>query len=553
MGGGDAYENSSGQQPSYNNSSANATPTAYACATMGQEVEQTGKGGPVLMGPPIRMGFDNRRPINTGQTSTASFQNLPHQNRGLPTPFSRGGQDTKREHGNAFGSGRNVYARPMAPPAVPAFGAPLVGVHSGASETGQKPKKKKRKHNQLGLTPKTEDHESSEEENVDEECKLAAMQSSGTNSALQFTYKGQLATLKSPSDIAAWIEERKKRYPTRKRAEEAAERKEQQKKAAQEAKELKKKEWKKTKASDDKKRTGSDIAATAKMKAEKLRKQYEKAQRRVAEIEAKTKVTENPSLAGQESSSKPSSSVIGKHRPSEYADEPSSVDSVTVADEPLSLQEPKKLLTGIELAEGSPSKVSVSAESLVEAQKDVMPGPDSFTPTSQLLTPASKRNRPLGESLPGLGVQSTGQPSDGLQADLQSILSGATGLLEELDDSVSTDSSDLSLSYADSYTSSSGLSSEDGFPLEATSKRNGPDRVPPTMSRKPKAICNAFLTKGRCLRGDKCKYRHELPERGSGSLVKDNKKPNGREGGEPRAERLSLYQRVSDITVFTHI
>jgi len=37
--------------------------------------------------------------------------------------------------------------------------------------------KKKRKHNQLGLTPKTEEHESSEEEedDIDEEARLAAV------------------------------------------------------------------------------------------------------------------------------------------------------------------------------------------------------------------------------------------------------------------------------------------------------------------------------------------------------------------------------------------
>ena len=42
-------------------------------------------------------------------------------------------------------------------------------------EMARRPKKKKRRHNQLGLTPKTLEHESSEEEenDVDEETKLA--------------------------------------------------------------------------------------------------------------------------------------------------------------------------------------------------------------------------------------------------------------------------------------------------------------------------------------------------------------------------------------------
>ena len=41
---------------------------------------------------------------------------------------------------------------------------------------------------------------------------------------LQFTYKGRKSTLQSTSDIAAWIEERKKRYPTKARIAEKGER-----------------------------------------------------------------------------------------------------------------------------------------------------------------------------------------------------------------------------------------------------------------------------------------------------------------------------------------
>ncbi|MCJ1249210.1 hypothetical protein MMC30_006433 [Trapelia coarctata] len=543
-GGGNVSQSNSGQHSGYKDSIANTTPTAYVSTPMGQEKEHMDKEGPVLMGPPIRMGFDNRLLINTGQTSNLSFQNTLHQGRGRPASFGRGGRDSKREHGEAFGSGRNIHARPMAPPAVPAFGAPAVGTPSVAPEAGQKPKKKKRKHNQLGLTPKSEEHESSEEEDIDEESKLAAMQLSSSNLALQFTYKGQLATLNSPSDIAAWIEERKKRFPTKKRAEEAAERKEQQKKAAQEARELKKKEWKKTKASEVKKRTGSDEAALAKMKAEKLRKQYEKAQNRVAEIEAKAKETESPVHAGQESSSKSNPSVFGEYRSSRHASEQHSVHSLIDNDRRLSLEGPEKPHAGIAPLEGSPSMVPISVESLAEPQKDILPDPDSFEPTSQMLTSASKENTSFSEDLPVVGAGSLGQLSHGLQADSQNILSGATGLLKELGDSISTGSSDLSFSDDDSYTSSSGSSSEESSPLETTSKRNGPERVPPSRSRKSQAICNAFLAKGRCLRGDKCKYRHELPERGSGSMAKDRRKPSGREGEEPRVERLSLYQRM---------
>lgn len=49
-------------------------------------------------------------------------------------------------------------------------------------ENTRKPRKKKRKHNQLGLTPKAEEHESSEEEedDVNEEARLAAVTASAS-------------------------------------------------------------------------------------------------------------------------------------------------------------------------------------------------------------------------------------------------------------------------------------------------------------------------------------------------------------------------------------
>jgi hypothetical protein len=59
-------------------------------------------------------------------------------------------------------------------PSVPSFGIPLPVKPPAPVETGRK-RKKKRRHNQLGLTPKTVEHESSEEEgnDIDEEAKLA--------------------------------------------------------------------------------------------------------------------------------------------------------------------------------------------------------------------------------------------------------------------------------------------------------------------------------------------------------------------------------------------
>ena len=157
---------------------------------------------PVLMGPPIRMGFDEHResrqtqhqPYPPVMNAPNSYQNGAYNGSGSPyrhnsstdghptrhdSPNSfashRGGQ--KRRHGDAFGKSRNNNPKGQAAPAVPSFGAPLpLPVKPPVPlDNPKKSKKKKRRHNQLGLTPRVVEHESSEEDDdVDEEARLAA-------------------------------------------------------------------------------------------------------------------------------------------------------------------------------------------------------------------------------------------------------------------------------------------------------------------------------------------------------------------------------------------
>lgn len=154
----------------------------------------------MVSGPPLRMGFQGYQqnhmttqqfppPISIGPNlslldplanSRPSFrpaQSNYHSQRDsrnyFPGHRSRG---QKRGHQDAFSkpqlSKSNVKTQ-VAPP-VPSFGIPLPVKPPAPLETGRR-RKKKRRHNQLGLTPKTVEHESSEEEgnDVDEEAKLA--------------------------------------------------------------------------------------------------------------------------------------------------------------------------------------------------------------------------------------------------------------------------------------------------------------------------------------------------------------------------------------------
>lgn len=160
-------------------------------------------GQPILMGPPIRMGFDALRNGSQSQQhaqlaadGTNAYQRGPSDSnetpyrRRSPMGFGPGrhefpnafpanrGRGQNRGHGASYNRPRTQKSRTPAAPAVPSFGGPLPlpvkppTLHG----TTRKPKKKKRRHNQLGLTPKAEEHESSEEEDdTDEEARLAAV------------------------------------------------------------------------------------------------------------------------------------------------------------------------------------------------------------------------------------------------------------------------------------------------------------------------------------------------------------------------------------------
>ena len=87
------------------------------------------------------------------------------------------GRSQKYGHREASGRARNHKPRPQAAPAIPSFGSvsSLPVKPPAPQDFGKRPRKKKRKHNQLGLTPKTDQHEPSEEEDdADEESRFAA-------------------------------------------------------------------------------------------------------------------------------------------------------------------------------------------------------------------------------------------------------------------------------------------------------------------------------------------------------------------------------------------
>lgn len=107
---------------------------------------------------------------------------------------------------------------PQTAPAVPSFGAPLLPPKPVQGVPQKPPSKQRNTPNALGLTPgDAEPHYSSsddeaDDKDVDEEALHAEL-----GAKLTFEHNGMVMSLNSAKDLAAWQEERRKKWPTRAR------------------------------------------------------------------------------------------------------------------------------------------------------------------------------------------------------------------------------------------------------------------------------------------------------------------------------------------------
>jgi hypothetical protein len=365
------------------------------------------------------------------------------------------------------------------------------------------------------LTPRGEEHESSEEEDdVDEEAKLADGLGAGP---LQFTYKGRTSTLQSPAEIAAWVEERKKRYPTQARIEEKKRVLEEAKKARNQSmkqKELQleenrrqqkearaQKEREKLDRKGQQKHTSDamDAAAKAKLKAEKLRRKLVKEEKRVAKAEANAERARLKAEALRQGFHE--SNAVS--RPEFGPDTLQAVAVATSSDDGGHLDEHEEksilLLTSGHSALEEPREAS-----------DRVPSYETATPQAD-----------AGELH--------------LDAALSTPLSEPT----DSSDETSSSGSDASSLLSSSSLSDTGESDGDSPPEEASSHRDGPQQVapPPREGKKPKKLCHHFARKGRCSRGDRCRFLHELPDGGARARPVEKK-------GHEKATKKGLLQML---------
>ncbi|KAJ4372017.1 hypothetical protein N0V83_003790 [Neocucurbitaria cava] len=113
-------------------------------------------------------------------------------------------------------------AKAAVPPPVPSFGfslpTPSVVRPSTVSKGKGKVDTKKRKLN-LGLTEHPLPEESSEDEDMDEEAKYSAKLKGG---GFAFEHEGEQISIQTAAEVAAWVKDRKRHFPTQKRVMEKA-------------------------------------------------------------------------------------------------------------------------------------------------------------------------------------------------------------------------------------------------------------------------------------------------------------------------------------------
>lgn len=393
----------------------------------------------------------NFTPSSQSTQNTSGFQNQSlhsAQKRSHATAFDNRSDTT--QHNAAKG-------RPLAPPAVPSFGIDLESLLPKKPPVAPPARPEPpNKQNLLGLTPTAKD-EDSESDDDGEEAKLASTITS--NSLLQFEYRGQTSTLNSPAEIAAWIAERRKKWPT-----------EAKREVARKEADERKKKWEVEKAA---RLEASKAAAKARQEERQKQKQErEKSQVRQklikeqiqkAKTEAATKATDGNVV--------PSAAQLKAEKLRKKAEKIAA--QLKKAEEVLQNQEQQQdnSKIGDDTAEHGDTdfeKLLAKVDRLAEAQAN--------------------------------GIELDGSDMDESDSD--------------------SDPGGLSAAVADD-TSSSGSSADsdsdsDSSPEQLSTKRAGPERVhQPGRKAVPdtRPLCNNFAKTGRCKFGRRCHYKHEKPDK----------------------------------------
>lgn len=411
----------------------------------------------------------------------------------------------------------------QAAPAVPSFGAPFLppkpttdALVSRPTANATAPKK------QLGLIPQDYDSEESEHE-VDEEAAFANLQNGPYDSKhpkthqklancdirLSFEFNGELSTLNSSADIASWIEERKKRWPSKQRIEE---KKQEVQSRMQERRRIEEE----TRAAAASSSNGP--ASSNRVEPPKHRQKQQKIRPQVPDLQEPH--------THESKTTKPTLEETRRELEKQ-------MQKVQELQRRLAESESKAAAAA---GTDAKKKVLQKSDPVIESEKHIGNTIKEKDVTESLLAALEKTPSGLSPSNTGLHPTRFGlvREIETLQADNGSVQKTEyNDSIHGPADVVAKGASDSESDSSSDSSSSDSESDSDGAPEEASSKTDKPPRVPPPASAQ--RVCSAFANTGRCKFGAKCRYRHVHDGTGP--------QPHGpRESGT--SKRKSLYQRM---------
>lgn len=453
--------------------------------------------------------FQHNGPNNTHFPSNYRPPSRGRQEQhGHPSPPSSSGPQPprKRPYSTAFTKPPATGPRPQAAPAVPSFNAGIpFSLPPKPTEPPPVKIKKPRKHNQLGLTPASQDHESSSDDE-NEEMKLASTITNNAN-IVRFEYNGRIATLRTAAEIAAWIAERRKRYPTQAKAEAA-------KKEAAEKKQKWVEEKKRREEAAKAKRAEREQAQKEELRLKALEPKKKKAEEKARKKAGKARQDEVEEDEYHEIKAKKARIKVDKLRLKAEKAELKVLEAEAAArkarDRRTSLQ--SSASTQYELNFKDSSAKDADSAIAMEENDDEATAENNIGPESTTIDKAGRK----GMKLPKLhDPQEAKAPIVGEEDEGQ--ISESSSSLSPSDSPALSDSEPTSSSASSSSSSSSGSDSDsDSAPEQTTSKRLQPSRVPPPPRGPPPIhthhLCRSLLATGHCKRGAECHYSHDLPD-----------------------------------------
>lgn len=433
---------------------------------------------------------------NHSQQSTNLYQQSP--NRQHNDNFNPA---QKRPHATAFDnqptSHHNVTrSRPLAPPAVPSFGIDFNALlpkkpEPQNSTTATVPSPVLKKANLLGLTPvvKLSNPESESESDAEEESKLADALSTNPN-ILTFEYNGQPASLSTPEEIASWIAERRKKWPTEAKRETARQQAEERKK--------------KYEAEKADRLEASKVAAKAR------------------QVERETqRVEKEKSLVRQKLLREQIMKAAAKAKEKNQGD-------TTVVQSTAQIKAEKLRRKAAKIAQ----KLKLAELALEKQTQEQSPDIIKDEASGDMIQKADKEVNETDIDTLLAQVDQIAAAQQNPDADLTALDANLN-----IDTDIDSDTTSDPDSIADD-TSTSGSSDSDSdsdAPPEQLSSKSAPNPLkPPRTDTRP--LCANYTKTGRCKFGRRCHFRHEKP-------VVDRKAGNS---GKASGKRKGLYQVMVD-------